>query len=115
MKERTQSVNTPNGKEDNAATIFVGPCLWYHLNPLDLEVIFTIVIREIKVIPIGSSILRFNFVAVSDRHPLIVKRRPQGVVVLPITRVLTTKSKGGKHIDDPARGACTSNVFLDRK
>ena len=50
----------------------------YHLNSLDLEVIFTVMIREIKVIPVRSYILRFQFVVVSDRRPLVIKTRSQG-------------------------------------
>ena len=52
--------------------------LWYHLNSLDLEVIFTVMIREIKVISVGPSILRFQFVVVPDRPPLIIKTSSQG-------------------------------------
>ena len=68
-------------------------------------------IREIKVISVGPSILRFQFVVVPDRPPLIIKTSSQGGDGL--TRVLAAASTTGKHIDDSAGRA--RNVFLDRK
>ena len=85
--------------------------LRYHLNSLDLEIIFTVMIREIKVISVGPSILRFQFVVVPDRPPLIIKTSSQGGDGL--TRVLAATSTTGKHIDDSAGRA--RNVFLDGK
>ena len=85
--------------------------LRYHLNSLDLEIIFTVMIREIKVISVGPSILRFQFVVVPDRPPLIIKTSSQGGDGL--TRVLAATSTTGKHIDDSAGRA--RNVFLNRK
>ena len=40
--------------------------LWYHLNTLDLEVVFAIMVGEVEMVTVGTSIHGSHFVVVPD-------------------------------------------------